>query len=69
MKFCKFDTIYYIAFCFWGTLRFIWELKRKLLKIIGFKPNEEIKNKMSLYEMSVAAGYPIPVESGVEKGG
>lgn len=39
----------------------------EVIEIIGFKPNEENKTKMILYEMSVAAGYPIPVESGIEK--
>lgn len=39
----------------------------EIIEIIGFKPNEENSSKMVLYEMSVAAGYPIPVESSVEK--
>lgn len=39
----------------------------EIIEIIGFKPNEEMKNKLTLFEMSVAAGYPIPVESGIEK--
>jgi len=37
------------------------------IEIIGFKPNEENAAKMTLYEMSVAAGYPVPVESGIER--
>jgi DNA polymerase V len=37
------------------------------IEIIGFRPNDDNRMKMTLYEMSVAAGYPIPVESGVEK--
>jgi DNA polymerase V len=50
-----------------GDFEIFWSIKMEIIEIIGFKPNEEIKNKMSLYEMSVAAGYPIPVESGVER--
>jgi DNA polymerase V len=37
------------------------------IEIIGFKPNDDNTYRMTLYEMSVAAGYPIPVESGIEK--
>ncbi len=39
----------------------------EVIEIIGFKPNDEYSAKMTLFEMSVAAGYPIPVESGIEK--
>ncbi|MBX3043934.1 MAG: LexA family transcriptional regulator [Candidatus Kapabacteria bacterium] len=37
------------------------------IEIIGFKPNSDLNLKMTLYEMSVSAGYPIPVDSGIEK--
>ncbi len=37
----------------------------EVIEIIGFKPNDEVSHKMPLFEMSVSAGIPIPVESDI----
>lgn len=39
----------------------------EIIQIIGFRPNEETSRKMPLFEMSVSAGIPVPVENDIER--
>lgn len=39
----------------------------EVIDIILFKPNSELSNRMPLFEMSVSAGIPIPVENDLQQ--